>query len=198
MDFLWDVYPIVAGVAYNHQEEFLIVTAFSIIALSSVLSWKGRKEWKRMIRTAKRGLRGNTMTREEREAYDKKIQGDAIWDALDALVENGKQTQHSVNKTLRRLANVLSMPDFISAKQLDMSQLTKEEFELIQGILRSTAELRKLVFQKQKVNIPGPKPGEVDNVTVFDKKAMGRAKQLALEAIPKKQFGGNLLKAAVV
>lgn len=198
MDQIWDIYQTIATVAYNHQEQFAIITAFSLMTTISILHRKGRKEWKRMIRTAKRGLRGNTMTREEREAYDKKIQGDAIFDALDALVENGKQTQHSINKTLRRLANVLSIPDFIAAEQLDISQLTTEEFELILGILRSKAELQKLLFRKKRVNIPGPKPGEVDNVSTFSKKAMARAKQLAQEAIPKKQFGGNLLKAAVI
>lgn len=193
-----DAYQSVSSVAYNHQEEFVILIAFIMVGLISILHRKGRKEWKRMIRTGKRGLRGYVMTREERESYNKKIQGDAIFDALDKLVGERKQTQHDVNKTLRRLATVLYMPDFIAAKHLDVNQLTSEEFELIQSILRSKAELQKLLFMKKKVNIPGPLPGEVDNVTIFSPADMARAKQLALEAIPRKQFGGNLLRAAAI
>jgi hypothetical protein len=173
---------------YDQQEIFALVIVFGVFFASHYIYTKNRRKWRKTLKRGMRSFRGKKMTRKERIEKDKRIQGDAIFDALDNLVATGQQTRYSVNNTLRKLANILNMPDFVSAKNLDMSQLTGEEFELIQGILRSKKELQKLVFAKKKVRIPGPKPGEVDNVTVF-----ARVKRLAEDGIPKSKFGGPLL-----
>jgi len=188
MDYLRDAYQVFAVYAYAFQDEFFSVAGITLLIAISFLFRKTRREWKRMIKTAKKGLRGKIMTKEEREAYNARIQGDAIYEALSKLVDDGQQTQHDVKKTLRRLATVLNIPDFISAKNLDFTALSGEEFELIQSILRSKKELQKLLFAKQKPRIPGGKPGEVDNVMVYQK----RAHALAEDGMNTVKFGGNL------
>jgi len=176
------------GFIYDQQEVFALLLVFGVLFASHYLYHKNRRKWRKALKRGMRVFRGKKMTRKAREEYSKRVQGDAIFNALDELVHRGEQTRYEINNTLRKLANVLNMPDFVSAKNLDMSQLTGEEFELIQSILRSKKELQKLLFAKKKVNIPGPKPGEVDNVTVF-----ARVKKLAQDGIPKNKFGGPLL-----
>lgn len=198
MDKLWDAYQTISSFAYTYDNEFIIVVAALLFIGMAAATRKGRKQWYLMKKKARNGLRGKIMTKEEILARDKQIQGDAIFDALMKLVDDGKQTHQSVKNTLRRLATVLSMPDFIATELLDPQNLTTEEFELIQGILRSKQELQKLLFQKQKPRIPGAKPGEIDNVYQYSPRDHARAKELAKASIPKVTFGGSLLRKAAV
>lgn len=193
MDKFWEYYQEFATFAYDHNDTIILVSGLSIgmgILALNIRARKVRKAFKKM----KALLRGKTMTRAEREARDKTIQGDAIFEALMGLVESGKQTEYQVNRTLRILANVLNMPDFVSVKGLDVSHLTKDEFEILQSLLRSKKEFQKLMFAKKRANIPGAKPGEVDNVHVFGAHKFGGKLLVAT----KPTFGGNLLRKTAV
>jgi hypothetical protein len=175
---------------YRHYPELLAMTLALMVVAGGVYLDLYKRKVRKAFRKFKTSLRGKIMTREERVQHNKTIQGDAIYEALMKLVEDNKQTRYDVRHTLRRLANVLNMPDFVPVKNLSMENLTTEEFELIQGILRSKAELNKLLFAKKKTPIPGPKPGEVDNVMVFPTDTKYQP--------GKKKFGGNLLKKAAI
>lgn len=191
MDKFWNFYQQFSTLAYEHNE--IVLFAGTVTTIGGIMALIIRKrKVRKAFRKMKSLLRGKTMTRAEREARDKTIQGDAIFEALMKLVETGKQSEYQVNRTLRILANVLNMPDFVSVKGLDVSHLTKEEFEILQSVLRSKKAFQKLMFEKKRSNIPGAKPGEVDNVHVFGAHKFGGKLLVA----NKPKFGGNLNKKA--
>lgn len=189
-------YNTLATTAYDYQEEFVIIVALSTLGAISYLHRKGRKEWRRMLRRAG-FLKGNTMNKRDYQEHLKTIKGDAIFNALEDLVEAGKITRHDCTKTLRSISGILNIPGFVSQEKLDLTSLTLEEFSSVQSVLRSKKQLKKLIFDTKKVHIPGP-----EDVIPIDKKLSERAKELAEsgkiaamhQSLQPKVFGGTLLK----
>lgn len=192
-----DFYNTAATIAYNYQQEFAVVVGVSMLLAISYLHRKGRKEWRRMLRRAG-FLKGKTMNKRDYQEHLKTIKGDAIFNALEDLVEAGKITRHDCTKTLRSISGILNIPGFVSQEKFDLTSLTLEEFSTVQSVLRSKKQLKKLIFDTKKVHIPGP-----EDVIPIDRRLSERAKELAengkIEAMrealqPRKVFGGTLLK----
>lgn len=130
-------------------------------------------------RKAVRKEQGKRMTRKERMKYLHSQAGKAFSDWLVDMEVRGVFTSADVKYLARRGSYAFDTTDTIPQPGIDVHYLTAEEKEIVEGILRSKSQLRKLVESRLiPCKIPGPKPGEVDNVVLFDK--------------PKRKFGDQL------
>lgn len=200
-------YELFSNFAYDHQEVFAIVVGgTTMVAIAALI----REQWKRSRNNFLQFLRGKTMTKKQRLIRNRSIQSDAISDALFRLVENGDQTIYDIQPTLRQLATFMFLTD-LHVKKLQKVQLTEEEAELLQSIMRSKEQLLKLVSGRNTVPCPGGHPKDTLKVDKsYIPKNLNKAKALAKQGMSqasaleelekslypetKKPFGGTLVK----
>lgn len=147
---------------------------------TSILGLARMKDKERKRRDRK--VIGGRMTRKERIKYLHSAAGKAFSDWLVNQELNGALMASDVRYLSRRASYAFDMKDVL-ADRISFSGLTEEERELLASIMRSKAELRKMVEGRFKPKIPGAKPGEVDNVHIYPKE--------------KKKFGDQLRKPKV-
>lgn len=145
---------------YDNQEIFAgIVGGIILLACARLLQLQRRK-WIRKARRLFNLGREQQMTRVEYQAFQALRAANIVTDALEEAIFDGRLKRSYVNHLYRQLSSVWNMKSLRNKKIPKSQQLSNAELE----------QVLKILFNKQKPNIPGPKPGEVDNVTVFPKK----------------------------
>lgn len=201
-----EVYDAVSNFAYDYQTVFSMIVGGTVMAVIAGLT---RQQEQKKRNSILHVLRGKTMTRKQRLISNRSLQADAISDALFKLVDEGKQTIYDIQPTLRQLATFMFLTD-LHVKKLMKVELTPEEAELLEGIMRSKEALLKLIQDKHKIKIPGghPKDDVVVDVS-YNSEDLNKAKDLAEQGLQrasaleelerqlyssKKPFGGSLMK----
>ncbi len=152
-------YTSVAEIAFNNQEVVAGVCAALILGGSAFLLRNKRRSWLRRIRR-KLGLkRGKQMNRAEYRQLQKVRMANAIVSGIEDAVASGEVTRSYANSTYRALAFWFKSTDFLPQKLPKSQRLSPDEYETVM----------KLLFNKIPADIPGPKPGDVDNVYVYSK-----------------------------
>lgn len=140
-------YGQVADWCYTHQELLVIATSVVVLGASTYL-WKKER---RRLRKLWRLRRGKQMTRKERDFYIRSKVGDRIGDLLLDMELDGDLKMSESRRLVRQLSQVLNMKGMIPQKK--DPPLTADALYALQ------------IFQlRKKVNIPGPKPGEIEPV----------------------------------
>lgn len=159
----------------NAAQEFLyswnnvidVLGAMTIVGGLAYLAKYDRRT-RRMLKLT----RGNTVHHKKgkKEAYKRLdgVVGGKFADMLTNLQLEGVLSPEQVKHYARRTSFILDTSDAFPRSMVH-EELSTEERALLQSILRSKMELMKLLKKRTKPTIPGPKPGEVDNVVVFEK-----------------------------
>jgi len=154
-----DFYTSVADYAFNNQEVVAGVCAALILGGSAVLLRNKRRSWMRRTRRMLGLKRGKQMNRAEFRQLQKVRMANAIVSGIEDAVAIGEVERSYANSTYRALAFWFKSTDFLPQKLPKSQRLSQQEYEVVM----------KLLFNKIPADIPGPKPGEVDNVYVYSK-----------------------------
>lgn len=132
--------------------DWIVLAGILLIAIGAMLfayaADKGR-------RYHFRRKRGEQMTRKERQQYIKTVVGDAITDVLEEMEYKGILHRSEVRRLYRQLGMVLNVRGLLPSK----ANLTKQEMAALEAFVKS-------VRSKKPLPIPGPKPGEPDNLNI--------------------------------
>jgi len=154
-----DFYASVAEYAFNNQELVAGVGAAIILGGSAVLLRNKRRIFFRKARRIFGLKRGKQMNRSEYRQIQKARMANAIVSGIEDAVIAGEVTRSYANNTYRALAFWFKSTDYLPQRLPKEQRLSTAEYETVM----------KLLFNKIPADIPGPKPGEVDNVYVYSK-----------------------------
>lgn len=152
-------YNTVSVLAYDNQEIVAGAAAVLILGGSALLLRNKRRYWLRKARRLFNIRRGSQMNRKEYRKMQGIIAAEVITSALEDAIVEGRLKTSFVNMLYRQMAFIFDTKEFVPQRLPKSQRLTPEEYETIMALL----------FKKTPAPIPGPKPGQVDNVTVYSK-----------------------------
>ena len=99
------------------------------------------------------------MSRKEYQKLQATIAAQLITDVLEDAIVEGKLKASFVNHLYKQMGYIWQNKLFLAQRLTGNQRLSQDEYAII----------TKALFDKQPANIPGAKPGEVDNVHVYSK-----------------------------
>ncbi len=152
------IYPI-ATWTFDHPEIFFATTGAMVLGGSALLLRQQRGIWLKKARRMFRLSRGKQMSRKEYQKLQATIAAQLITDVLEDAIVEGKLKASFVNHLYKQMGYIWQNKLFLAQRLTGNQRLSQDEYAII----------TKALFDKQPANIPGAKPGEVDNVHVYSK-----------------------------
>lgn len=143
--------------SYDHPEVIFSIGGAMVLGGSAVLLRKNRQWYFKKLRRMFRLKRGKTMNRKEALQLERTRLNDAIVSGIEDAVADGRIKASTANTAYRRLSWFFKSNDFSPQKLPKEQKLSTEEYQL----------MMKMLFNRVTPNIPGTKPGEIDNVYVY-------------------------------
>lgn len=160
-DIVSDFYVTVAVWCFEHQTVTVAGIAAVVLGASAFIARNAHRRWLRKIKKTFRLRRGKEMKKGEYNDYVRIQLGYAVTDGIENAVAEGRISVRAARRFYKRMAysKILDGDHILPRTYPPGNRLTPEEAEAC----------LKILFNKKRMNIPGPKPGEVDNVVIFPK-----------------------------
>lgn len=188
-----------SAATYGTGEQIASLITVVCMLIFAFYHRKAKKELKVMKRNILTALRGKTMNRKEFEEIQNRAIGDALFESLCNLLDEGKITRNKLDKTLRQLAAAMYIPDFLPVNKSEVAAyLTREEYGYLMSIIRSKKHMRLLLSRGKKVPLVGEFPEVIHQTAQQVLDTNLRAKQLAWNGLDEDEHRRMVEKSHIV